>query len=362
MRFHSLPSQVADYLRAEIARGRWSDFLPGERSLAVTLRVSRRTLTAALAQLQQAGWVQAEPARGHRILAKPAVKLPASTTRHLGLLTAGPLETLRPGTTLWVNDLQALLNEADFRLNTFHGSKYLAPHPARALAKLTAEHPQSGWILAGCTETTQRWFSRMQIPTLVVGTCHGDVVLPDVDLDFLALGRHVAGRIMAQRHPRTALFLTNAPGYFTSEAETERGFREVVERAGGDVITVYHERTRESLVRVLRRLFDRADPPTALVVSNSLAYLTTTSFLTQRGLKVPLDVSVIARNDDAFMTALLPEPTRYHANPHLLAKRIFKLLMQVVEGQPQPRPHVRIMPEYISGESLGPPRQNKIRP
>jgi len=362
MRFHSLPSQVADYLRGEIARGRWSDLLPGERSLAATLRVSRRTLTAALAQLQQAGLVQAEPARGHRILTTPAIKLPAATTRHIGLLTAGPLETLRPGTTLWVNDLQALLNEADFRLSAFHGNKYLASHPSRALTKLTTEHPRSGWILAGCTEPTQRWFSRMQIPTLVVGTRHGDVVLPDVDLDFLALGRHVAGRIMAQRHPRTALFLTNAPGYFTSEAETERGFREVVERAGGDVITGYHERTRDSLVRALRRLFDRAAPPTALVVINSLAYLTTTSFLTQRGLKVPHDVSVIARNDDAFMTALLPEPTRYHANPHALAKRIFKLLLQVVEGQSPLRPQVRIMPEFISGASLGPPPPHTLLP
>ena len=63
-------------------------------------------------------------------------------------------------------------------------------------------------------------------------------------------------------------------------------------------------------------------------------------------------VSVIARNDDAFMSALLPEPTRYHASPHVIARRVFKLLMQVVDGETPLRLHVRIMPAFIAGESL----------
>ena len=254
MRFHSLPAQVADYLRAEIARGRWTDSLPGERALAETLHVSRRTLTAALAQLQQAGMIKSEPARGHRIV--PAPRQSASgTLRQIGLLTPDPLDAMRPGTTLWVNDLQALLVDADFRLSFFHGRKYVSRHPNRALARLVSSNPQAGWLLAGSSEPTQRWFARSQLRAVVVGTCHGGVVLPDVDLDFHAMGRHLAGRLAAHRHRRAALFLTNSPGYFTSEAETERGFRQVLQRAGAEAIGVYHERTRDGLVRVLRRLF-----------------------------------------------------------------------------------------------------------
>lgn len=64
MQFQSLPSQVAAHLEEEIRRGRWSEFLPGERSLASSLGVSRRTLTAALGRLQGAGVIRAEPARG----------------------------------------------------------------------------------------------------------------------------------------------------------------------------------------------------------------------------------------------------------------------------------------------------------
>jgi DNA-binding LacI/PurR family transcriptional regulator/biotin operon repressor len=352
MRFQSLPAQVADHLRDEIARGRWADYLPGERSLAVTLRVSRRTLTSALAQLQQSGVIESEPARGHRIVVGPVRAAPVEV-RKIGLLTSAPLDRMRPGTTLWVNDLQALLGDAGLRLSFFHGSKHFAPQPNRSLAKLLAENQQECWLLAGSTEPMQRWFAAQKTPAVVVGTCHGDVVLPDVDLDFCAMGRHVAGRLAAFRHRKAALFQTIAPGYFTSETECERGFREVLKKTGVEPQVVYHERDRDSLVRLLKRMFSAGDHATALVVINSLDYLTTTSFLTQKGLRVPEDVSVIARNDDAFMTALLPEPTRYHASPHVLARRIFKLLMQVIDGRLSIPPHVRIMPEFIAGESLG---------
>jgi LacI family transcriptional regulator len=162
----------------------------------------------------------------------------------------------------------------------------------------------------------------------------------------------VAGRIAAHGHRKAALFLSHAPGYFTSEADSERGFREVFEKAGGEALIVYHERTRDGLSRALRRLFTSRGHVTALVVINSLDYLTATSFLAQRGLRVPQDVAVVARNDDAFMSALLPEPTRYHASPHVIARRVFKLLMQVSEGETLLRQHVRIMPAFIAGESL----------
>jgi LacI family transcriptional regulator len=115
---------------------------------------------------------------------------------------------------------------------------------------------------------------------------------------------------------------------------------------------VYHERTRDSLARALRRLPLGPGGVTALVVTNSLDYLTAISVLTRRGLRIPEDVSVVARNDDTFMRALLPEPTRYHASPPALARSLFRLLRAVIDGNAPTRPQVRIMPDFIAGESL----------
>ena len=354
MQFQSLPSQVAAYLEEEIRRGRWSEFLPGERSLASSLGVSRRTLTAALGRLQGVGVVRAEPGRGHRIVAGPSSG-GAAETRRIGLLTEKPLDLMRPGATVWVNSLQSLLGDAGFRLDLFHGRKYMGARPERSLAKLLADHPHACWVLAGSTEPTQRWFAQKKVPALVVGTRHGDVALPDVDVDFLAMGRHVAGRLVSSGHRRAAIMLSNSAGYIASESECERGFRAVLERAGGEALAVYHPRDRDGLLRTLRRLYTPRDFPTAVVVINSLDYLTTISFLTRMGLRVPEDISVVSRTDDAFMMALLPEPTRYRASPHALARRIFRFLLPLVEGRPLPRPHARIMPEFIPGQSLAAP-------
>lgn len=42
--FRSLPAQVTRYLRDEIARGAWREWLPSERVLTETLQVSRKTV------------------------------------------------------------------------------------------------------------------------------------------------------------------------------------------------------------------------------------------------------------------------------------------------------------------------------
>jgi LacI family transcriptional regulator len=340
-------------LKTEIANGRWGDALPGERSLASTLRVSRRTITAALIQLRKADIIKSEAGRGHRLMAARG-RAPRRQPGEISLLTPATPDAMRPGTMLWVNELQAMLGEAGYRLSHFYSPKYFSRQPGRALMKLVGGNPRACWILAGSTVTSQRWFARQKIPAVVAGTCHQGVGIPDVDLDYVALGRHLGGRLAACRHRKAAMLLTQSPGYFTSETATMAGFREILERTGGEALAVYHERTRDGLVRVLHRLFSSPNHPTAVVTISSLDYLTATSFLTQQGLRIPQDVSVVARNDDAFMNALLPEPTRYHASSHVFAQHFFKLSLQMAEGPPPLRPNVRIMPDFITGASLGP--------
>jgi GntR family transcriptional regulator/MocR family aminotransferase len=64
----SLPPflQIARSLAADIQRGRLrpGDRLPGSRRLAVTLRVHRNTVLAALAELMAEGWIETTPGRG----------------------------------------------------------------------------------------------------------------------------------------------------------------------------------------------------------------------------------------------------------------------------------------------------------
>ena len=61
---NSLVSQTSAYLRQEINRGSWKEWLPSERTLCESLQVSRNTLRAALEQLKRENLVDARHGAG----------------------------------------------------------------------------------------------------------------------------------------------------------------------------------------------------------------------------------------------------------------------------------------------------------
>lgn len=68
IRILSAVEQVADRLRDEMLSGRGKEFLPGVDALAEELAVSRKTVDAALRQLEREGWLIGQgPRRKRRI-------------------------------------------------------------------------------------------------------------------------------------------------------------------------------------------------------------------------------------------------------------------------------------------------------
>ncbi|HEU5081239.1 MAG TPA: LacI family DNA-binding transcriptional regulator [Opitutaceae bacterium] len=355
-RFNSLPNQVAGLLRDEIDRGAWTEWLPGERALTSTLQVSRKTLRKALVQLRGEGLISSEHGLGNRIV--PRGKRTSASSHQdasiVALLTPEPLEQMRPYTSLWVNHLKTLLGEKGIRLRAFDGQKYFSRHPENALARLVSQSPAACWLLANATEATQRWFPEKRIRCVLAGSCHPGVDLPQADLDHYALCRHAAGVLLSAGHRRVALL--NGRTGRAGDAESEAGFiAGVRESPHSDAVplVVHHEYSPASLSRALNRLLEISQPPTALLVSNAASYLTVISVLAQRGLRVPRDVSVISRDDEPFLSALVPTPGRYSVSPNAFAKKLLRPIMQVISGEAIMPRKTLILPQYVKGGSLG---------
>lgn len=353
--FTSLPAQVATALRDEIERGTWSEWLPGERALTENFQVSRKTLRKALAQLSREGRVEAVHGLGNRIVAGKKSSTPtAEAERIVALLTPDPLDRMRPYTSLWVNHLKTLLIEKGARLRAYDGRKFFTQHPAKALEKLRAQHPAACWLLANSTEATQQWFSENKISCVIAGSCHPGVDLPQADLDHYALCRHAAGILLAAGHRRVALL--NERSGRAGDVESEAGFIAGVREsphADAFPLVIHHEHSPVSLGKAVQRLLEMPSPPTALLLSNGASYLTVTSVLAQRGLRVPRDVSVVSRDDEPFFEFLVPSPTRYTTNPHAFAKKLLKPLLQSLSGEAIMPRSTRILPSYTKGGSLG---------
>ena len=87
-RYPSLPAQVATRIIVEIEKGTWTGWLPGERDLAKTLQVGRKTLRKGLCQLQRDGVIDTQHGLGHRIIAAPPPNGAATKAEtSVGLLT-----------------------------------------------------------------------------------------------------------------------------------------------------------------------------------------------------------------------------------------------------------------------------------
>ena len=66
----SLVAQTVTIIRDEIRAGRWRKWMPGEHELCGLLHVSRRTLRAALKQLQREGLLRATQGQRREIVSK----------------------------------------------------------------------------------------------------------------------------------------------------------------------------------------------------------------------------------------------------------------------------------------------------
>jgi LacI family transcriptional regulator len=332
----------------------WAGWLPAERALAAELRVSRRTLRKALAHLRREGALRTSAARGHAILpAAAARKSRRDRDAQVVFLSPLPLEELRPFTVLWVDQLRSLFAERRVQLRMLAGKKFFGSQARLHLKRLVMEQPADAWLLAGSTETAQRWFQADGPPCVLAGSCHAGIDLPNVDLDYAALGQHAAGVLLAAGHRRIAMLMDRQAR--VGDTKTQAGFmRGIAATRGRDVEFSVATLPPDpaGIHKVLRRLLDRDGAPTALFVSRSSDYLSVLSSFLQLRRRIAEDISLLLRDDEPFLQSLFPAPNRYAFAHRVFAQRIGRLLMEALAKEPHSRRHVSVLPTYVPGGSL----------
>lgn len=345
----SLVTQTARILRQGLETNRWPGALPGERLLAEQLRVSRPTLRAALAQLEKDGLFETSQGK-RRQTASINGKTRASKNgapKSICLLSPHPLDAVPPMVLFWINELRARLAELHLSMELVVRPSAYHAKAERAWEELAQGHPSTAWVLFLSTEPMQRWFAARKIPALVVGSCPADDPLPSVDVDYRAACRHAAQWFSGHGHKRLALLLpaSGCPG----DQESEEGFREGAVK--GDVKVVRHDASVTGVCAKVDRLLGTSDAPTAFLIARSAHALTVLTHLQRRGIKVPQDVALISRDDDAYLQHVVPALARYTSRPQQFARKVGEALVQVLERGAKPVKPVRLMPEFLRGET-----------
>ncbi len=299
-----------------------------------------------------------EPVQGRGIRLKHGATTPrprgGSHPHSVGVLIPEALGRLRPSISLMIEELQAELYDMEVRLQVHASPACYAGNPARALEKLVEKNPHDCWILVLSQRPLQKWFMERSLPCVVSGSIYSDVVLPSVDFDYKAVCRHAAGRLLALGHRRIAFL--NRRLLAAGDVDSEAGFHEAV--AGPrhekvDARIIYHDDDLPSVFAAVRQLIEnKTKAPTGLIVANSFACLSTMTTLTRCGLRVPEDVSLIARDDDPFLAYVDPIPARYIYDVSSVAKKQMALVRALLDGSTVHRETVRIVPHFSAGGSL----------
>ncbi|MCD6049111.1 MAG: transcriptional regulator [Verrucomicrobia bacterium] len=344
----SLVTQTARILREGLAGGRWPGALPGERLLAEQLRVSRPTLRAALAQLEKEGLLQTSHGKRRQALTVHGKrKVSPGVPKSICLLSPHPLDEVPPMVLFWINELRVRLAELGQGMELVVRPSAYHARAERTWEELVQSHPSAAWVLFLSTEPMQRWFAKHKIPALVVGSCPPDDPLPSVDVDYRAACRHAAQWFSGHGHKRLALLLPSSgcPG----DQESEDGFREGAVK--GEVKIVRHDASVTGVCAKVDRLLALAEAPTAFLIARSAHALTVLTHLQRRGLKVPQDVVLISRDEDPYLQHVVPTLARYTSRPQQFARKVGEALVQVLERGVKPVRPVRLMPEFLRGET-----------
>jgi len=353
LRYQSLVDQVSERIIREIGKGTWIRQLPGERTLIDFLGISRKTLRKSLHHLRHENIIRTQHGIGHHIILRSRTAARASVS--VGLLIPESIENLRHFTALFVDDLRALLFESNIRLVTFSGHRFFSEHPENALARLTAQNPQVCWVLSHTNQSVQRWFSAQGIPCIIAGSCHQGLTLPNVDIDYHATCRHAVGAMLRRGHRRLA-FLTLHAKDAAGDMEGEAGLLSGVHdsrRSSVEAAVLRHDGTVPGIVKGLKLAFSPGGlAPTAILVNNPASYLTTSSYLSARGLRIGQDVSLVASDDDLSLSHLFPEPARYVCNIRAFTRELFALVIAQVRGDRILKSTRRVQAEFRAAASL----------
>lgn len=355
-----LAVQVLEILRAEIAAGHWRDWLPSERALSDLLKVSRPTLRRALKSLEHERVIQPVHGRGHQILARslPTPARRAPVTVHL--LSPDPLEQLRHYSHLWIAELHFKLFKSGHDFQVHHGRHYLRRGAERSLSRLVSRNPGGVWVLVHSSRVIQRWFTLHAVPAVITGSRHEGCDLPRVVVNMEAVCRHAAGELVRVGHRHIALIRLNTDR--AGDLESDHGFLSGAQNAGSSItahLFHYDEDTPEAIARALQRMLRMSHPPTGILMAHASGYATAATWLSERGLRIPRDISLICREDDSFLRFLIPRPASYQYSPRSFALKIDSVVQQLINQPEKAVPELQIIPTYKPGDSVGPPAPSK---
>ena len=344
----SASEQVAGYLRENLRRGTWAKTMPGESRLAAQLGIGCDTIKMALRHLENEGLLVSQgPGRRRKIVLPEELAKPPA---------------LRVAILLYEQSDQSLdyFIDCKSRLEAAGHTVFYAPSnlteikmDVRRLARMVGKTEADAWVVGAGTGEVLEWFHQQKIPVFANGGLRLKLKIAGTGPDNIPAIVEATRRLIELGHQRI-VFLDSLYN-FSEPRAAGRAFLDALS-AGGITVGSYNlpgwEGGLEGLYAYLDSSF-QISPPTAIIAGSSPNYFATQSFLGNRGIRVPQDLSLICVDDDPHFSQSQPSVSCVRWSPQPIVNRIVRWVNNVSQGKEDTRQTV-IKAEFIEGGTIGP--------
>jgi len=347
--------QTAAHIREGLQTRRWGDKLPGVLRLAEELLVSKDSVRGALHLLEQEGILAARGAGRSRQLSDEGGAGRNGRVLRIAILGYRLLRHENSNSQRLHLRLQQSLQAAGHVAFFTPKSQECMRHDVKRIIRMVETTPADAWVVDAGSGELIEWFSRQPLPAIALGGRRSDAPLARVGIDLTSAFQSAARRLTALGHRRIVLICPQEwrapkPGHLVQTFLNELS-------AHSPAAIAYHvpawEQTAAGFHALLDSLF-QVTPPTALIVLEPMQTVAVLSFLAQRGLRVPGDVSLIARVKDASLEWCHPSLAHFSQADDFLVRHIVRWAAAAARGKVGRKRTVCVV-NFEEGESIGPP-------
>ena len=349
----SMALYAKQILRQLLDAGEWNERLPGERTLALRIGVSRPTLHQALLDLEAEGVLARRLKSAWRILVESRKSL--KSNKLVAFISPISLEDLDHFALHQYTVLSSHLAERGFETKSVRLPAVKAGRPEESLRKVATQLRPSAWILHHCSPQAQRWFSQSGLPAVVMGSAPAKIRIRSVDVDYRAAARHAVSHLLRLGHAADRIVYLMPDEKLPGHAEAVKGLGEATAQTKAEVRVMPTKDNTRAICERITQLWQDTRRPTALILHRPLQSLSVLGQLVQLGVKVPEQVSLIVLDDNPVLSHVIPHPARYHKDTDQFATQLRRAIEHATGHSTKGAWTNRIVPELIAGETLAPP-------
>nr|WP_245637925.1 LacI family DNA-binding transcriptional regulator [Actinomadura rubrobrunea] len=187
------------------------------------------------------------------------------------------------------------------------------------------------------------------VPTVLGGRPPGLTPVSYVDVDNRNGARQAVQYLLDQGRRRIATVA--GPQDMGVGIDRLAGYREALAEAGLPELVVYGDFSEASGVAAAERLLEMAPDLDAVFAADDPMALGAMRVLKKRGRRIPDDVAVVGFEDSASAPVADPPLTTVHQSVEEMGRRMARLLVSRIRGEPVPEPVVILQTHLVLRES-----------